>query len=534
VIDTAALDEYLAPLRKQVEQLVKERDEYRKLYLDALERCKRLERGLVGKNREKLAPEQAQLSLSLLATLLSDAERSAQAAIEAEAEAVEKVRAHERHKPTGRKPLPEHLPRVDIEVLPPEVQQQGLDAFERIGEEVTETVERRPASLVVVRVHKPKFVQKDRDRLGQTTVLQAAPPELPIERGLAGPGLLADTLVRRWQDHLPLNRLEKIYAREGLELARSTVCGWHAELHKLAKPLVDAMWQDARGAPYLLSDATGVLVQEKERCRRGHFWVVAVPERHVLFAYTKTHDKDATKALLGDYKGALVADASAVFDHLYRRGEVIEVACWAHARRYFYKALATDPDRANQALALIGGLFRIERKLAQAPPASRLRTRQAESRPIVEAFFTFCDAEALRVLSDTPIAQGLTYARNQRVALQRFLEDGRLPLHNNWSERELRREAVGRKNWLFVGSDEAAEVNATFVSLLASCQLHGIEPWAYLRDLLCLLPRWPMRRVLDLAPAFWNKTLQEQDTQQRLADNVFRPFSLAPVHPQQT
>jgi transposase len=534
VIDTASLDEHLAPLRQQVAQLVKERDEYRKLYLDALERCKRLERGLAGKSREKLAPDQAQLSLSLLATLLGDAEQSVQAALEAEAEAVEQVRAHQRKKPTGRKPLPEHLPRVDIEVLPPEVQEQGLGAFERIGEEVTETVERRPASLVVVRVHKPKFVRKERDRLAETTVFQAAPPELPIERGLAGPGLLADTLVRRWQDHLPLHRLEKIYAREGLELARSTVCGWHAELGKLAKPLVDAMWKDARGAPYLLSDATGVLVQHKERCRRGHFWVVAVPERHVLFAYTKTHDKDATKQLLGDYKGALVADASAVFDHLYRRGEVIEVGCWAHTRRYFFKALGTDPERAKEALALIGGLFRIERKLADAPPAVRLRTRQAESRPIVDAFFTFCDAQALQVLGDTPIAQGIGYARNQRVALGRFLEDGRLPLHNNWSERELRREAVGRKNWLFVGSDEAAEVNATFVSLLASCQLHGIEPWAYLRDLLCLLPGWPARRVLDLAPAFWKQTLKEQDTQQRLADNVFRRFSLAPVHPHQT
>ena len=129
------------------------------------------------------------------------------------------------------------------------------------------------------------------------------------------------------------------------------------------------------------------------------------------------------------------------------------------------------------------------------------------------------------------MAHALTYARNQRGALGRFLEDGRLPLHNNRSERELRRQAVGRKNWLFVGSDEAGEVNATFVTLLASCQMHGIEPWAYLRDLLCLLPSWPRHRVLELCPAFWRQTEQEQDTQQRLSANVFRPFCLAPAHP---
>jgi len=132
---------------------------------------------------------------------------------------------------------------------------------------VTETVERRPASIVVVRLHKPKFVRKDRERNAETEILIAPPPELPIERGLAGPAFLADTIVRRWQDHLPLYRLESIYAREGLELARWTICGWHAELADLAKPVVDAMWLDARGSPYLCTDATGVLVQAKEKCR---------------------------------------------------------------------------------------------------------------------------------------------------------------------------------------------------------------------------------------------------------------------------
>jgi hypothetical protein len=251
-----------------------------------------------------------------------------------------------------------------------------------------------------------------------------------------------------------------------------------------------------------------------------------VPERHVLFGYSAKHDSAAIDRLLNGYEGYLVADAHAVFDHLYKNGKVIEVACWAHTRRYFFKALSSDPDRSRAALSLINALFRVERAISTAPPEKRAAIRHIESKPIVDSFFAWCDSEVDRVLDETPISKGINYARNQRGALERFLFDGRLPLHNNWSERELRREALGRKNWLFVGNDEAAEVNATFVSLIASCRLHAIEPWAYLRDLFCLIPTWPRRRVLELAPARWQETLQEQDAQQRLAANIFRQATL--------
>lgn len=506
-------------LHARIETLTVEREQYRELYLRTLEQCRKLELGILGQKAERLGANDAQLTMAVLATLLG---RSA--AVEPVAE--QPVREHTRAKPTGRKPLPENLPRVEVEVLPDEVQREGLDAFERIGEDVSETVERRPASLVVVRVHKPKFVRKDRERYAETEVFAALSPELPIERGLGGPGLLADTIVRRWQDHLPLHRLEQIYAREGLELARSTVCGWHAELSALARPLVEAMWQDALVLPYLCTDATGVLVQAKDKCKNGHFWVVVAPERHVLYAYSEKHNSAAVDKILGDYNGYLVADAHAVYDHLYKTGDVLEVGCWAHARRYYWKALESDPERARQALALIGELFRIERSIAEAPTRKREVVRERESRPVVEKFFAWCDAEAGLVLDETPISKAIGYARNQRVALMRFLDDARLPTHNNWSENALRREVLGRRNWLFLGSDDAGDVNATFVSLLASCRLHEIEPWAYLRDLFCLLPSWPARRVLELAPANWRKTLEQDDAQQRLASNIFRRVTL--------
>lgn len=201
---------------------------------------------------------------------------------------------------------------------------------------------------------------------------------------------------------------------------------------------------------------------------------------------------------------------------------MIEVGCWAHARRYFFKALESDSERAKTALAWIGALFALERSMTSTPAKKRREIRQARAAPIADGFFAWCDQEAGRVLDESPMAQAIGYARNQRVALRRFLDDGRLPLHNNISELNLRREVVGRKNWLFVGSDDGGEVNATIVSLLASCSLHKIEPFAYVRDLLCLLPRWSSHRVLELSPVHWRETLEKREAQQALDANVLR------------
>ncbi len=238
--------------------------------------------------------------------------------------------------------------------------------------------------------------------------------------------------------------------------------------------------------------------------------VLVAPGRHVLYRYSHKHDSAAVDRLLAGYKGHLVADAHSVYDHLYQTGDVVEVGCWAHCRRYFYKALTSDPARAEHALSLIRGLYRLERPLQGATRKKREEVRRQKSRPLVETFFAWCDQQAAVVLDETPICRALGYARNQRAALCRFLDDGRLPLDNNISEQHLRREVLGRKNWLFLGSDEGARVNTIFVSLLASCQLHGIEPWAYLRDLFCLLQAWPKSRILELAPAFWQQTLQQE------------------------
>ncbi|MFV8754739.1 IS66 family transposase [Nannocystaceae bacterium ST9] len=534
VTELAELVARLDQLEANYAKATSEREHYRRLYLDMLEQCKKLERGLLGQKAERLPAADGQLTLELLGSLLEASATSATAAmnssettdVDADPDANTEVRASTRRRKAGRGRLPEHMPRVDIELIPEEVQREGLDAFERLPGEVSEILERRRASLVVLHVHRPRFLRKDRERNVETKFHVAEPLDLPIERGLAGPGLLADTLVKRFQDHLPLNRLETIYEREGVHLARSTLCGWHRELAELVEPLVAGMWRDAKTAPYLCTDATGVLVQAKDRCRRGHFWVVVAPARHVLYGYSARHDSAAVDRLFADYQGYLVADAHAVYDHLYEDGTILEVGCWAHARRYFFKALVSEPQHAREALAFITALFRLERELAGQSAKHRKAARQTRAKPVVDAFFEWCERKVDHVLDDTPIAKGLGYVRNQREALQRFLLDGRLPLHNNISELHLRRQAVGRKNWLFVGNDDAGEVNATIVSLLASCDMHGVEPVGYLRDLLCLLPYWRQHRVLELAPVNWRQTLEQPEARELLAENVCRRAAL--------
>ena len=508
-------------LESEQAELRQERDAYRDLYQDMLERCRKLELGLRGQASEKL-PNDAQLSFQMLQMLLAEDGETDLGELEEEAQP---VRSHKRRKPTGRKPIPEHLPRVEVKILPDEVIRGGTDAFDQIGEDVTEVVERRPASLVVARITKPKYVRKDRDK-ANTEVFVGETPELPIPRGLAGPGLLADTLVRRWQDHMPLNRLQSVYAREGLELSKQTMCGWHLELANLAEPLLAAMRQDAFDEPYLCVDATGVLVQAPDRCKGGHFWVLVAPEKHVLFEFTERHNNHAVDSVLAGYEGYLVADAHVVYDHLYTDGDVIEVNCWAHCRRYFFRALESDPERAKIALGLIGALFKIERSLKTSPRKKKEKLRKKHSKPIVDRFFSWCEATWPELYESTPLYDGVRYARNQRQGLERFLEDGRLPIHNNMSELNLRRQAIGRKNWLFVGSPDGGRANAVFTSLLASCQLHDIEPWGYLRDLLCLLPSWSSHRLLDLAPAYWRETLSREDVLGPLGRNPYRTIAL--------
>jgi transposase len=493
-----------------------ERDEYKKLYeLVSLE-LERTRRHIFGKKSEAVDPAQTQLVFQAAvppAVLPAPGAKNRRGKNTSDGPA----------KPHGRKKPPEHLPVERIELTPPEVELEPA-AYERIGEETRELIEWRAASHVRVIVVRSKYVRKGDPTRG---VLIADPLPLPIERGLAGPGLLAWVIVSKFCDHLPLHRLQGILDRYGVPIARSTLAGWVEAMHGLCAPVVQAAWDDAMKSSYIAVDATGVLVQAPEQCRRGHFWVLASDNGHVLFRYTKRANKQNVRELLGGYQGYLQADAATVFDFLYLDQTCVEVGCWAHCRRRYFDALTTDSERANTALGLIAQLYLIDRESIDMPLEVRTRERAARAGPVLDALLAWVDQQALEVLPESPIGKAVTYTRNQRVALSRFLGDGRLRLDNNRSERELRREAVGRKNWLFVGSDEGAKWNATFVSLIASCQQHKLEPWAYLRDLFCLVPDWPQTRLLELTPKHWRQTLQQPHAQQQLAANRLRAISFA-------
>ncbi|WP_437997201.1 IS66 family transposase [Sorangium sp. So ce185] len=532
-----SLEEQIHDLKDRLARAAHERDEYRKLYELASIELERLRRHIFGQKAEHVDPGQMQLAFDAIVQMLAGAGAPTGAAAPADADAPNSPEGGgaapagapgsggkgRRTTPHGRQKLPEHLPVERIELLPPEVRDERATDMVRIGEEVSETLEWRPASFVRLQIVRPKFARPGEPEAG---VIIADVADSPVPRSLAGPGLLAHVLVSKYGDHLPLHRQEKIYERQGVHLARSTLCGWVSSCAEVLGHLVGAMAKDALSAHCIAIDATGVLVQAKDKCRRGHFWVLVADRDHVLFRFTPRHNQDGPKEFLRGYKGYVQADASSVYEELYRTEQVTEVGCWAHCRRRFFEAMSSDRERAMTALGFIHQLFAIDKATKDLAPSRRTEQRRSSAQPVLDAFRAWLDKEELLVLPRSPIAGAIGYARNQWTALTRFLEDGRLRLDNNRSELELRREALGRKNWIFVGSDDGAEWNATIVSLIASCALHQLDPWAYLRDVLILLPGWPRDRVIELAPKSWKQTLENTDARQRLAAS---PWTWAPA-----
>ncbi len=278
------------------------------------------------------------------------------------------------------------------------------------------------------------------------------------------------------------------------------------------------MWKDAKLGSLLLTDACGILILEKEKCRRGHFQVFIAPGRHVLFSYLPENNGAAVADLLNGFKGKLLSDASSVYHETYRRQPaIIDVNCWAHARRGFHNAYASAPELALVGMGFIGQLY--DAHDASVDPTTGgvdAARRKALSEPILKDLAAWLERERPKLVPSSPIEVAMGYIQRQWTALIRFLDDGSLRLDNNPSELELRHQKVGSKNWLFCATDGGAEWNAVVVSLIASCRMHHVEPLAYLRDVLTLLPSWKMGRILELAPANWCQTRQKPETLQEL------------------
>jgi transposase len=409
----------------------------------------------------------------------------------------------------GRKPLPEDLPRERVEHdLPPERKRCGKCGaeLERIGEEVTRQLDYVPASFVVREHVRMKYACK---RCEETIVLAPLPPR-PIEKGLPGSGLLAHVLVSKYADHLPLYRQEGIYKRQGVELSRSTLCDWVRDCATLLGPIVRAMTREVLVSKKIHTDDTPVPVQDRlhpTRTRTGRLWVYLGDRAHpyTVYDYTPSRKRDGPVRFLGGYKGYLQADAFGGYDAIYAGKEVIEVACWAHARRKFHDALTTDPERGHAALAFIGQLYAVEREARERglDTEARRALRDERSRPMLESFRRWLDAQALAALPQSPAGGAIGYALGQWRPLSRYLDDGDLEIDNNPAERALRRVAIGRKNWLFAGSDAGGRRAAIIYSIIATCTRHGVDPFAYLRDVLERVATHPSRGIAALFPPNW-------------------------------
>jgi transposase len=353
----------------------------------------------------------------------------------------------------GRRRLPKHLPRETVlHELSEEARRCPCcgELREEIGRETSEQLEYVPAQVKVLVHQRVKYACR---RCQEQVVIAAKPPQ-PIAKGLPGPGLLAQTVLGKYGDHLPLYRLEDILARQGVTIRRSTLCGWIAAAADLGEPLYRRMCQRVLQSKVLHTDDTAVKLLDPllGRAREARFWAYIGDRRHpyAVYDFTPHHQRDGPAKFLGGFEGYLQADAYGGYDGIFldSGGKIVEVACWAHCRRYWWEAKTTDSPRAHQALSYIARLYQLEKQFADQTAQQRGRLRREHARPVLEEFRSWLDGEGVRgVLPKSATGKALTYTRNQWEALGRYTEDGELAIDNNLAERTVKIPALGRKNW---------------------------------------------------------------------------------------
>jgi len=460
-------------------------------------------RRIYGRRSEKMDPNQLMFESLVLEAIQQPAPDPEPLPAEPPRIAVRTRRNH-----PGRIPIPDHLERVEIVLDLPEEQKTCPESgrpLKQIGWEISEKLEYRPGKLIVNVYKRPKYSAHDLEGPG---VLMASMPDHPIERCKADVGLIAYIIVSKFADHLPLYRQNGIFEREGVDIPRATQTSWVLQTYEALKLLEQALKQAVLEGDILYTDDSIIPLQVKGRgkVQKARLWAyVRGGSDPPLTVYDFSHDRSKKRPLdfLGDYQGYVHADAYSGYDELFRREGVIEVGCWVHARRHFDEAVSSRKIEATEIMARIGQLYKIEAECAELSPEQRLMVRQERSQPLLASLFKRIEELKAQTLPSEPLRKAVDYALNQRQALQRYLEDGRLKPDNNIAENAIRPLALGRKNWLFAASERGARATALFLGLIQSCKACQINPWEYLDDLLRRIMSHPVNRLRELLPDQW-------------------------------
>lgn len=407
------------------------------------------------------------------------------------------ARQRSRH---GRSRLPKNLP---VSTVESKVENRMCGRcggeLKRIGEVESERLELIPARFERLRIVREKCACPNCPSEG---VRVAEPPRFALERALCGDGLLAHVLTQKFADHNPLNRQAKQFERVGVTIPVSTMCGWVKSSTDLLQRVVLAMKSELLASDFVQADATGMPVLDGDQNHRKNACLWAYGnEDHVVYEVTDSHEGRHPREFLAGFEGTLLCDGASNFNEIAATEGIRRAGCWAHCRRYFFEAVGSDRDRATTAMAYIRKVFEVEREAKGRDPDERRRVRIAKTKPILDQFSAWLTEQRATAPPSSPFGRAVTYATNQWPALLAFLEDGAVPADNNRSERNLRGPVVGRKNWLFAGSEGGARAAATMFSIVGSCRLHAVDPWTYLRDTLPLIADAKITELHRLTPA---------------------------------